>query len=93
MKQWQHALLNTLVYLVIILLTCNVKSEDTCMWLRPKYGVSIDTDKCQFENFTMEQGMIYCVENCDHMPELRKFLTLHYYLFIYAKFTLLLGRS
>ena len=65
-------LLNILVCVVIILLTRNVKSEDNCPWLRPKYGVGVDTDKCQFENITTEQGTFSCIEKCDQTSEVRK---------------------
>ena len=62
-------LLIMLVCLAIILLACNIYCEDTCPYIRPKYGISIDIDKCQFENFTMEQGTFSCIEKCDRMSE------------------------
>ena len=63
------------LYFAIILLVRNVKSENTCTYLRPKYGVGIDTDKCQFENFMTEQVTFSCIEKCDMMPEVRIFVT------------------
>ena len=75
-------LLNTFLWFTIILLVCNVRSEDTCAYIQCKYRVSIDTNKCQFENFTMEQGMFSCIEACDMMPEVRKFCHLKYYLLL-----------
>ena len=64
-------LLNILVCLGIILLAHNVKSEDDCTLLRSKYGIGIDTNKCQLGNVTAEHGTFSCIEKCINMSEVR----------------------
>ena len=37
--------------------------KTTAPYIRPKRAVGIDTDKCGFEIFTMQQGTFSCIES------------------------------
>ena len=65
-------LLKSFQCLIIILLICNVKSEDISSYLRPKRGVAISEEKCQPGNVTTDQGTLQCIEKCHLMQEARK---------------------
>ena len=67
-----HILLNTLLGFTILLFTYPVKSEDISTYLRPKWGVHKDEEKCQPGNVITDQGTLQCIEKCHLIPEVKK---------------------